>query len=132
MSVVGVGVEVAQVVEIVLAAVAVQVAEAVEVFRVAEVVLAVEVDLQVARVAAVDPQAPVAVEAVLVVAVLEEVQVGLVAVLEVDLPVATTTKFVARKQGTLLKAPKRAKMLKRSLQKATEADGAYHFTCQAD
>ena len=129
MSVVGVGVEVAQVVEIVLAAVAVQVAEAVEVVRVAEVVQAVEVDL---RVAAVDHQALVAVEAVLVVEVLEEAQVGLVAVLEVDPPVATTTKFAARKRETPLEVSKRAKMLKRSLRKLTEADGAYQFTCQAD
>ncbi len=131
MSVVGVGVEVAQVVEVVQAAVAVQVAEAVEVVRVAEVVLAVEVDLQVARVAAVDPRALVAVEAVLVVAVLEEAQVGLVAFLEVDPLVATMTKFAAKKRGTPLKASKRAKMLKRSLRKLTEADSAYQFTCQA-
>lgn len=102
---------VGQVVEAVLA---VQAVEAVEVAQV------VEVDLQVAEAAAV----------VRVVVVLEEAQVEPEVVQEVDPLAVKTAKFAARKQRTPLKASKRTRKSEQLLQKATEADGAYLFTCQ--
>jgi uncharacterized iron-regulated membrane protein len=93
----------------------VQAVEAVEVVRV------VEVDLQVAQAAAVAQ----------VVVVLEEAQVEPEVVQEVDPLAVKTAKFAARKQRTPLKASKRTRKSEQSLQKATESDGAYQFTCRA-
>lgn len=93
----------------------VQAVEAVEVVRV------VEVDLQVAQAAAV----------VRVVVVLQAVQVEPEVVQEVDPLAVKTAKFAAKKQRTPLKASKRTRKSERSLQKATESDGAYQFTCRA-
>jgi len=100
---------VGRVAEAVLAAQAVQVVEAVEVVRVAEVVQAVEVDLQV----------------------VEAARVEQVVAQEVDPLAVKTAKVAARKQGTPLEVPKRARKSERSLQKLTESDSAYQFTCQA-
>jgi len=93
----------------------VQAVEAVEVVRV------VEVDLQVAEAAVV----------VRVVVVLQAVQVEPEVVQEVDPLAVKTVKVAAKKQRTPLKASKRTRKSEQSLQKATESDGAYQFTCQA-
>jgi uncharacterized iron-regulated membrane protein len=93
----------------------VQAVEAVEVVRV------VEVDLQVAQAAAVAQ----------VVVVLQAVQVEPEVVQEVDPLAVKTAEVAARKQRTPLKASKRTRKSERSLQKATESDGAYQFTCRA-
>jgi hypothetical protein len=106
-AVVGVG-------QVVAVAPVVQAVEAVEVVRV------VEVDLQVAEAAVV----------VRVVVVLQAVQVEPEVVQEVDPLAVKTAKFAARKQRTPLKASKRTRKSEQLLQKATEADGAYLFTCQ--
>jgi hypothetical protein len=50
---------------------------------------------------------------------------------EVDPLAVKTAKFAARKQRTPLEASKRTRKSEQSLQKATESDGAYQFTCQA-
>jgi len=100
---------------VVEAVLVVQAVEAVEVVRV------VEVDLQVAEAAAVAQ----------VVVVLQAVQVEPEVVQEVDPLAVKTVKVAARKQRTPLKASKRTRKSEQSLQKATESDGAYQFTCQA-
>lgn len=106
---------VAAVGQVVAVAPVVQAVEAVEVVRV------VEVDLQVAEAAVVAR----------VVVVLEEAQVEPEVVQEVDPLAVKTAKFAAKKQRTPLKASKRTRKSEQSLQKATESDGAYQFTCQA-
>jgi hypothetical protein len=106
---------VAAVGQVVAVAPVVQAVEAVEVVRV------VEVDLQVAEAAVVAR----------VVVVLQAVQVEPEVVQEVDPLAVKTVKVAARKQRTPLKASKRTRKSEQSLQKATESDGAYQFTCQA-
>jgi hypothetical protein len=100
---------------------AVAVASVVQAVEAVEVVRVVEVDLQVAEAAAV----------VRVVVVLEEAQVEPEVVQEVDPLAVKTAKVAAKKQRTPLKASKRTRKSEQSLQKATESDGAYQFTCQA-
>jgi hypothetical protein len=100
---------------------AVAVAPVVQAVEAVEVVRVVEVDLQVAEAAAVAQ----------VVVVLQAVQVEPEVVQEVDPLAVKTVKVAARKQRTPLKASKRTRKSEQSLQKATESDGAYQFTCRA-